>query len=347
LMQTEITQATNKADPADEHMQKAYRAYLTADGILHQRIRSQPPTDASGNLIFSERAVPNCQNEGRSLAPKDWTAGSVELNIDCLSSFSSARLTAAYDQASQALAYRTLLLGALCVLFCLLLLGTTLRMVLVTHRILNLGLTLALVIGIVFCFNIVMLFGRLEGQQGAFTQMVRHDYAGVYTAALLKRYSIAAHADQARWLITRAYNDQSGSQRETNTFRKHTQQVQALLNQAKDKQLWPASDPQWQAVDSNWGSYQSLDARVRTTATNGQPGAIRAAETLRNGQAKSNFDAFIRSVDTLGTESAIRYNMTLEITQSALTRSILLSVILFPLIGLLAVVGIVSRYREF
>jgi hypothetical protein len=47
-----------------------------------------------------------------------------------------------------ATAQRALLIGSLCFTFCALLATTALRMVLVTHRVVNAGLTLALIVGV-------------------------------------------------------------------------------------------------------------------------------------------------------------------------------------------------------
>ena len=61
----------------------------------------------------------------------------------------------------------------------------TWRMAAVTHRFVNIGLTMALLVGIVFSFFVATHLFELSGQHGAYGQMVSEDYDSVSDAAQL------------------------------------------------------------------------------------------------------------------------------------------------------------------
>jgi hypothetical protein len=264
----EYALATSKTGPRDEHLQRARLAYLAATNVLNVRITQQPTLDASGSPVYDEANIPTCTVESRTIAAKDWPLGSLQQNIDCLSSINKGYLDAAYNATTNTIGITIILIGLLCLAFCGLLLFVTIRMTMLTHRIISAGLVLATLVALVFSSAIVTNFVSMSGQNGAFGMMVKDDYDSVYYAALLKRYGTAANADESRWLIAEDFGDQAEINRWQQDWYVNRLHVNTLIQQAVENQTWPEEVQPLAEMQSYWKTYTSIDPQIRSLATN-------------------------------------------------------------------------------
>ncbi len=347
--QHEYALATSKTDPRDEHLQKARLAYTAATNVLNLRITKQPTLDANGNPVYDEATIPNCVVNGRTIAARDWPLGSLQENIDCLSSINKGYLDAAYQDTTSFLGITTVLLVLLCLAFCGLLVFVLVRMALLTHRVINSGVTLATVLALVMSVVVITNFAAMSGRHGTFGLMVQDAYDNVSTTALLKRYGTAANADESRWLIAVDFGDQTEINRWQQDWYANKAQVNTLIQQVNSNRAWSAEEDQPLAdMQSHWNTYISIDPQIRALAENtANPNRIHDAQALSTGQSNENFYAFTTALDRLSTVSRDHYTTTSTITNATLTYFIPLSILLFLLIGLLAVWGIARRLKDF
>jgi hypothetical protein len=344
----EYALAANKTNLRDTHLQMARLAYLAATNVLNVRITQQPTLDASGNPIYDETNIPACTIEGRTIAALAWPLGSLQQNIDCLSSINQGYLTTAYNATENSLGIMILLIGLLCLAFCGLLLFITGRITALTHRIINVGLILATLLALVFSSAAITDFINMSGPNGAFALMVKDDYDSVYYAALLKRYATAANADESRWLIAEDFGDQTEINRWQQDWYTNRQRVDTLIQQAEKNKTWPEEVQPLAKMQSYWKTYTSIDPQIRTLATNtADSNRIHDAQVLSTGQSNSSFNAFTGAVDQLSQVNRNYYNRTYATTNAALMDFIPLSLVLFPLIGLLALWGTTRRLKYF
>lgn len=346
--QHEYALAISKTNPNDAHLQQARQAYTQATNVLNVRITKQPTLDINGNPVYDEANIPNCTVEGKSIAAQAWPLGSLQQNIDCLSSINKGYLDNAYNDTMSFLGGSTIGMGILCLALCALLLYTTIRMALVTHRILNIGLVLATVVALIFSITVMSSLLGMSGRHGTFGAMVKDDYDSVYYAALLKRYGTAANADESRWLIAVDFGDTVETERwqqdwYTNTAHVRTLIKQAVANQTYNEEKQPLTD-----IQAHWSMYTTIDPRIRTLAnTTTNPQRIHDAQKLSTGASNESFSMFTNAVDQLSTVNRTYYNSTYSAMNTMLTRLILLSITLFPLLGLVAVWGTSRRLKDF
>ena len=345
----EYSLAASKTDPSDEHLQKARDAYTAATNVLNQRILTQPTLDANGKPVYDETTIPNCVLGGRTIAAKDWPLGSLQQNIDCLSSINKGYLDAAYNDTVSFLGITTWLLGLLCLVFCGLLGFALIRMMLLTHRVINVGLTLAVLIALILSVMIETSFATMAGRHGAFGVMVQDAYDSTYDTALLKRYGTAANADESRWLIAVDFGDQAEINRWQQDWDTNRAHVNSLIQQVGSNRAWPNEENQLLAdMQSHWSAYTSIDPQIRALAENtANPNRIHDAQVLSTGKSNENFYAFNDAVDNLSRVNRDHYTAIYQVTYATLAHFIPLSIILFPLAGLLAAWGISRRLRDF
>jgi len=349
VMMREFDLATNKGDANDSHMQNAYQAYLDAGKVLHTQIERQPKT-ASGAVAYSEPAntVPTCQPNypnGPTLSPDQWATGSLDTSIDCLSAINRLHLDNAYTD-TQSFNVITIVLAVIfCLLLGALLLFSTVRMIALTHRVINPGLTLALVTSIVLSLTSISVFASLQGDHGAYGQMVNDDYKSVYAADLLNRVGTNANADESRWLIALAFNNTDEVQRWATDWQSNTDEANKLIEQAKANRTWVEEDQPLTDIQTSWQMYYNIDGQIRTAANNG-PQHLHQAEVVSTGDSNKAFGKFTDAVDRLKQANYAHYNITLNTTQTVLNVYILLSAIIFPFIGLSAVLGVLQRFRD-
>lgn len=343
-------------DSHDPDLQAAYQAYRDAGQVLHSQIERQPQT-AAGAFAYSEPAntVPTCMPNypnGPTLQPNQWATGSLDTNINCLSAINRLHLDGAYADTHNFTLITTIITIILCVIFCGLLLFATVRMIFITHRVINPGLTLALIASIVLSVASTSIFLSLQGDHGAYGQMVNDDYKSIYAADLLKRVGANANADESRWLIALAFNNtdnadgvqhwQTDWDSNTNNA-SNPNSVVNLLAQAQANRTWPQEDQPLADIHTNWSTYYGLDTQIRSAANGGD---LQQAETTSTGPSNNAFGNFANAVDQLKQANYDHYYATLNTTQSILNIYILLSAILFPLIGLSAVWGTLQRFKD-
>jgi hypothetical protein len=344
IMRHEYALAALKSNTHDIHMQNAHMAYLAANAILTTAISTKPTLKSAQNYVYDETNVPACALNGQSVAPTVWPLGSIRDNIDCLSNINYKHLYTAYNDTTKFLGYTIVLSIVLCVLLCLLVSGTTGYMAVMTHRIINIGLTLAVIISIIFSIAAVTLLVQSSGRHGAFGQMVKDDYDSIYYAAQLKKDGTNANADESRWLIAMEFGDTTEAAHWQQDWLNTTAQVTQLIGRAQSNQTWSEEIQPLADMQASWNKYYQIDGTIRSAARGGN---IPAAEKISTGISNATFGNFTNAVDRLSQANLAHYNITLNATQSALFRYIFLSLILFPLIGLSAVWGISRRIRDF
>lgn len=342
IMRYEFQQTNGHTDPHNVHMTNAYIAYQNASYVLHQRISSQPAT--------VETNLPSCQVgiDQHTVDANTWVNGSLEDNLDCLSSINKTALDQAYNDTTGFLNATLFIFVIFLVGLTLLLLWTIGRMMWASHRVVNLGLVLALLLGVTFSFSVASFLGNLSGRHGDFGQMVKDDYDSVYYAALLQRYGTDANADESRWLIALAFNDQASVTKWAQDWQTNTQQVDTLIQRAQDNRTWPSEDQPLGDMRTSWATYYNIDGQIRVEANNTKDAQrIYKAEQLSTGQSNMAYRTFADAVSRLSKANYDHYHTTLNMTQAAFSTDILLCALLYPLVGLLALWGIASRLRDF
>ena len=344
IMRHEYTLATTKSNLKDVHMQNAYKAYLAANAILTTAITTKPTVDAAQHYVYDEQNLPVCTINGQNVAPTVWPLGSIRDNLDCLSSINYTHLYAAYNDTTNFLGYTVILSIIFCLLSCLLIAGITGYTVTMTHRVVNIGLTLAVLISIIFSITSVVLLAQSSGRHGAFGQMVKDDYDSVYYAALLKKDGTNANADESRWLIAMEFNDQTEVAHWQQDWQSNVALVTQLMQRAVNNHTWSEETQPLIDMQADWGKYYQIDGTIRSAARGGD---IPGAEKISTGVSNATFGTFTDAVDRLSKANRDHYNSTLNSTQGLLSLYIFLSAILYPLMGLCVVWGISRRLRDF
>lgn len=358
-MRVDYDLARSKTDPNDPSLRQAYQAYMDASAILHNEITLA--TITTNHIPFNvETHLPTCtliyHHQQTTLIPQQWTNGGLTDALDCLSDINHTALTNAFQDSSTFLGGATTLLVVLCILLCGLLLFGTGRMIFLTHRLINPGLFAAMLLALFFSINSVTFLGSLQGlggsgnhtQDGAFTQMVSDDYNSVYYTALLKRYATDANADESRWLIAQEFNDSYNIQHWQEDWNSNIEEIYGLMLQAHDNQTWTEELQPLHDMDTTWSQYDKIDGQIRNAAnTQNDPHRLFTAESLSTGESNRTFDSYTTAIQNLSEANRAHYFTTFEATNDMLTRYLVLSLLLFPLVGLLAAWGVWLRLKDF
>jgi ABC-type glycerol-3-phosphate transport system permease component len=269
-------------------------------------------------------------------------------NIDCLNSINKGFLDNAYNDTVNFLGYTIVVTILVCLALCLLIGFSAWRMAAVTHRLVNVGLTIALLVSMVFSFFVVMHLFELSGPHGAYGQMVRDDYDSVYYTAQLKHYGTAANADESRWLIALAFGDQAAADHWQQDWLDNTSRVSMLITRAQANRTWPEEDQPLAAIQTNWNGYFTIDGQIRAAARNtSDPNRIITAERISTGISNQTFGKFSDAVDQLSLANRSHFDQTYASEAANLTLYTTLGLVLFPLIGLLAAWGASRRFKDF
>jgi hypothetical protein len=249
----------------------------------------------------------------------------------------------------------------------LLILGT-IRMMATSHRAINPGLLPAALIALILGVSLLGLVNSLGKQgdhtgwqadpvshidqaasiDGAFQQMVSDNYDSVYDAAILTRYATDANADESRWLIAQEFNDTANIQRWQTDWQYNVGQVHYWMQNAQNNLTWTEEQSPLQQMTTNWNQYVNIDGQIRSDVTNqSDPNRLLTAEALSTGNSNSAFGHFTDAVSQLSAADQGHYNTTRDATSQSLGLSFLLSLVLFPLTGLLAVWGVWLRLKDF
>lgn len=361
--------AKSKTDPTDPFLQQAYLAYLAGSAILHEKI-TLPTLNANQIPLDTETNLPTCQSpDGKvQYSPEQWTQNSLSVALDCLSSINHRSLEQANSDANSFLIGSFWLLLFLGVLLIGLLCFSTVRMTATSHRIINAGLLPAALIALVLGVSLFGLVNSLGKQgdhtgwqadpvshidqagsgDGAFQQMISDDYDSVYDTAILTRYATDANADESRWLIAQEFKDTANIQRWQSDWQENVGQVRYWMQNAQNNLTWTEEESPLQQMPESWNQYYSLDSQIRSDAINQtDPNRLLTAEALSTGNSNRDFARFINTVSQLSAADQGHYNTTRDATSQALGLFFGLSLVLFPLAGLLAVWGIAMRLKDF
>lgn len=356
-MRVDYGLAKSKTDPNDPLLQQAYQAYLASGAILHNQI-NLPTVNTQQIPLDTEENLPSCQSDdGSAFYPSSqWTQSSLTVALTCLSYINYTALGRANSDANSFLSGSFWMLVILGLLFCALLVLSTGSMMATTHRVLNPGLLPAMLIALILSVNIIGLVNNLGKQSyshqalqdGTFKQLVQDDYQSVYDAALLQRYATDANADESRWLIAHEFNDQPNIQHWQDDWDTNVIHVQNLMKQANDNQTWVEEIQPLKDMGTFWNSYYAIDSKMRAAENNqSDPNHTLTAEQLSTGDSNRMFGDFITAVQQLSAANQLHYNGTLSDTSNALMLYFVLSLVLFPLAGLLGAWGIWWRLKDF
>jgi len=350
-MQYEYALAKDPTDASDPHLQNAYQAYVAASTILHTKIAQPPTIGPNGQPVYNEPVVPDCTINGRAVSGDIWPLGSLEDNMACLSSINKAHLDAAYDDSVGFLGLAFVVTLICCLLFCSLLSFTAWRMAATTHRVINLGLTLALLAGLILSIGVVTQFSTLGGRHGAFGQMVKDDYDSIYAAALLNHVGNAANADESRWLIAVEFGDQANIDHWQQDWDQNKAEVASLIAAAHANRTYPQEDQPLADMDNYWAQYTSIDSQIRAAATDQSVASpvmrLLDGERISTGISNEAFGSFANAVTRLSAANAAYYSRTYTATAAGLSLFLTVSLVFFPLIGLVAAWGVARRLKEF
>jgi hypothetical protein len=344
VLRHEYDLAASKTDPNDPHLQQAHAAYLRASAVLHTGIDWPSVADPSGSTMINEAAVPPCTLGTQTLAATAWPQGSLRQNIDCFNVINKGYLDRAYENTTSAIGTSVALVTTSTLVFCGLLLFTTWRMARITHRIINIGLSAALLISIVQGSIVIGRFATLGGAQGTFKQLVRDSYDSVYATNTLKRDGTAANAAESRWLLSTQFGDQAGADRWYADWTATIPHVQSSIARAISNETFPEEHAPLGVIQGNWDAYVAIDARIRATAATA---GTAEAQRVSTGASNAAFGAFIATVDQLAAVNRDYFARISQTTQERLSGDILLSIVLFPVAGLVAVWGIAQRLKDF
>jgi hypothetical protein len=173
---------------------------------------------------------------------------------------------------------------------------------------------------------------------------VRDSYDSVYYTAILKRVGTAANADESRWLVATQFGDQVGANRWFTSWQANTAEVQTYIDRAIANETYPEGREPLSVIQRDWGAYYALDAQIRQAAVASGMGA---AEQISTGPSNQAFGVFTATVDRLSAANRSYFDRIFQDTQATLNRDILVSMILFPLVGLAAAWGMYMRLKDF
>src|SRR5262249_52294545 len=161
VMRHEYELAASKTDPNDPNLRRAYTAYLSASEVLHTRITRSPQADPNGSPVIDEASIPDCTIGTQVIPAALWPQGSLRQNIDCFNFVNKSYLDRAYESTTGYLGLSLALVSVSSLAICALLLFATWRMATITHRLINLGLTLALLGGLAQSIAVASRFAAL------------------------------------------------------------------------------------------------------------------------------------------------------------------------------------------
>lgn len=351
-MEQEYWLAADPNNLQDEHIQRAHQAYNSASNVMQLHISNSSALDTRGLHTYNEENVPSCVIQdplgNQELLSWEWPNRGLEVNIDCLGAINKAQLDTAYDGIQNTLTGMLVLLILFSLVLCAWLVVVTVRMMLITHRVINPGLTVAMLLAIILCIPLLSNYSALGGRHGVFGEIVKDDYYSVYYAADLNRYATAARADETHWLIALQDGDQPQVDRWTQDWQNNKRRVRLLIAQAIENRTWPEEGKPLATMQDEWGTYEAIDDQLRSTAqVVGNPQRFDEAERLSTGASNQTFGTFTSAVDRLSTAKRNHFESSYNGAASTTTADAMWAIVLFPIIGLLAVAGVWLRLKDF
>ncbi len=337
LMRYEYSQAANHSDPNDPHMQQAYQASHAAQVVLLQQL--------SGRVV-NEPDLPSCMLDGQVLGPQTWPDEGIEKNMLCLSALGKPRLDTAYQDTVSFFGISLGIVFGLSIYSCIFIIWATWSMVTTTHKLFNLGLTVALLVTLFSTTIVLGDFDAIYGYKGDFSVIARA-YNNVYTTGILEQESAQVQADQARWLEALSFHDPNANQWGQDGQAK-SQQVATLLRTLSASSQPSQATPLLAKIQQDWSQYNAQAGQVAELANSaGSASSISQAESLHINGASAAFQTFTGDVQQL---SALNKSDYAGIFADARDRLALLTTwwaIVFPVLGVIGAWGIVGRLKDF
>jgi hypothetical protein len=121
-----------------------------------------------------------------------------------------------------------------------------------------------------------------------------------------------------------------------------------LITQVQANRTWPEEDQPLAAMQTNWNGYFTIDGHIRAAARNtGDSQRIITAERISTGISNQTFGKFTDAVDQLSLVDRGHFDQTYASEAANLTLYTTLGLVLFPLIGLVAVWGVSRSFKDF
>lgn len=326
VMRYEYESAADPSDPTYPAIRNALTAYQAAREVLYEQSSWQMSQHGVTLATPTESNVPACvwQGEGEALP-----SNALQPTLSCLITINQAPLNAAYADARNHLNagwYGAVGIG---LFLGLLLAVTTLRMITISRRLVNPGLTLALLGGLVLGFTTQNALSTLYG---SFDQMVQVSYRRSYEAATIKRQATTAHASQARWLLAQHADNPAEAADANAVWEREVEAVRLALPTV---------------INTDWLGNQPL-----TELENRRQRWVEAATSLYTSAPEASnrdrlFVNFITDLDALHDAHHTEYQAYERSMAYTLAQYRLYSMLFFPLVGLLALWGIALRLRDF
>jgi hypothetical protein len=325
----------------DPHMQQAYQDYDHASKILNDQITlttlnpQAPAITLPGNQIpFNVSGQSDCSIQGEPFAPDQWMQIGLLQTLDCLNDIDQTSLNAIYTNQALGSASEPAIL--LFLIFTVLLIFYTINMVKWTHRLINLGLLTATILGITLGFiNWNTLLGN---SNNAYQQMVENDYATISYTSQLQNTFLDARANESRWQLATLFNDTASAETSNTAWQSDATQIIALQSQVQETNDLPEEDLHLATISDDWSNYLSLNAQIHTIQ---HPDA---AERLKIDQENSTLNGLNGIVAQIIQDEQANYTLMQNSIQES---SPLTNLVLFPLTALLAVWGIASSLKHF
>lgn len=348
LMRDAYAQATSRSDPRDEAvadprgapMRKAYAAFEAASAAFH--------TETWAAQSTAGLAIPSCDIDTAILDGKVWPFDTMEHTLRCLSKTNKQHLDDTYKQTMRELQQNLRVAIVCAVLLCGFLLFTTWRMAAVTHRIVNPGLTIALLFGLAGSSLVIYRFAQFQGERGLFQIMVQDAYGSYYRSVHLKQYALAANADESRWLVAKTFGDEQAAAAWTQDWEFRTFRVRDDIQKLTAQRTWPDEDAPLRALQQHWNTYIGIDRKLRDVGANtNDPAAIVEAERMSTGASNRAFADMLDAAERLGSVNYTVYETTRQRITAMIDRTATVSLWLFGLAALATVWGIHGRWKDF
>lgn len=214
----------------------------------------------------------------------------------------------------------------------LLVLGTILALFLMalrTHRVLNIGLLLALLLA---AFGATLTVTALHTCEVNLTRVVVDAFRSIQLADRIKHYSYHANADAARFLL-----DAGHAQQWQGTFDGRVAMIETDLSRAAQNITFPGEADAVAEMQEAWKKFIALDAQMRTMWRAGQHAEATALAVHDTHQALENFEAARLRFGRVNREKFQQYSnqatATLVTAHDAIGWVLLLTA-LFALIGI-------------
>ncbi len=341
LMRNEFNLAANASNANDPHMRNAYRYSLAASNILHQQIVS-----LDAGVAVSESSLPSCTLGKQTLAAQSWPGGGIEQNVACLSAISKANLDASYSDTVKFVGISLGLVFGLCIYSCIFIVWATWSMASTTHRLLNSGLVVALLVAIALTGVVLSDFDAIYGYKGNFS-VIQNDYGTVYNAGLLQQESADANADQARWLLALQYNDANANQwyndwQSENALVRSS--LQTMGKNSNQSALYASMQQDW---NQNASQGQQVASGVRNSDGSVNTRNIPSAETAFTNTVNTSFQAFLHATNRYSSAYSGQYTAIFDSTNALLNSLMTWCAAAFLLLGFVAAWGITRRLKDF